>query len=140
MRAKVILAVIILFSNCTDNIKERTEGVHNTIIDPNKTSEMALLMRDMFVQLESIKINLESGEDISSAQFDFANIHEQTPTDESFINENFKAMSMSYSATVALFNEQRSKENFMSIVNNCMSCHQNLCPGPIERIEKLIIQ
>ena len=97
-------------------------------------------MRDMFSELEGIKEKIQKGEDISNEQLDFELIHKQTPTDESFLKEGLESMSTAYAYSVEAFNTQPSSKSFSSIVNNCMSCHTMLCPGPLERIDNLILE
>ena len=136
MKKLIIISVVLLFAAC----QQKEAKVTQTIIDPNNTSEMALLMRDMFSQLELVKGRILLGEDISKEQFDFELIHKQTPTDESFLKEDLESMSTAYAYSVKSFNELPSSKNFSSIVNNCMSCHTMLCPGPLERIDNLSIE
>lgn len=136
MKKLIIISVILLFAAC----QQKEEKVTQTIIDPNNTSEMALLMRDMFLQLEEVKNKIILGEDISKEQFNFELIHKQTPTDESFLKEGMESMSTAYAYSVEAFNTQPSSKSFISIVNNCMSCHTMLCPGPLERIDNLLLE
>lgn len=136
MKKLAIIGGIILFAACQQGENKLTQ----TIIDPNDTSEMALLMRDMFFQLEEIKQKILLGEDIAQEQLSFELIHTQTPTDESFLKEGLVPMSTAYAYSVDAFNKEPSSNNFSSIVNNCMSCHRQLCPGPLERIDNLIIE
>jgi len=132
---KEFLIILLLFMySCSDKEKKQT------IIDPNNTSEMALLMRDMFTHLETIKGKIENGESLSLEQLDFEIIHKQKATDESFLKEGLVPMSKEYSLVVKDFNENPTKNNYKSIVNTCISCHQSLCPGPLERIDNLILK
>jgi hypothetical protein len=133
MKEFLIILLFFMFS-CSDKEKKQT------IIDPNNTSEMALLMRDMFTHLETIKGKIENGESLSLEQLDFEIIHKQKATDESFLKEGLVPMSKEYSLVVKDFNENPTKNNYKSIVNTCISCHQSLCPGPLERIDNLILK
>ena len=136
MKKLVIICGIILFVAC----QQVDNKVVKSIIDPNDSSKMALLMRDMFFQLEEIKHKILLGEDIAQEKLNFELIHTQTPTDESFLKEGLVTMSNAYAFSVEVFNMQPSSKNFSSIVNNCMSCHTMLCPGPLERIDNLILE
>tara|TARA_B100000073_G_C23354298_1_gene420143 strand:+ start:48 stop:458 length:411 start_codon:yes stop_codon:yes gene_type:complete len=134
MRELLFFLFTILFS-CVHNDKEIKQG----IIDPNDASEMALMMRDMFNQLEMIKNKIESGEDISNELLQFIDIHKTKATDESFVIDDLKRMSIGFKKVVEKFNKLPSKRNYNLIVNNCISCHQGLCPGPLDRIDNLIL-
>ena len=133
MRLFLIISVL-FFSGCINNNEDPT-----IITDPNDTSEMALLMRDMFERLEVIKDKIENNENLSEEQLSFAIIHSQEATDSSFIKEGLVGMSESYSRIINQFNNYPSKENYKSIVNSCINCHISMCPGPLERIDNLIL-
>ena len=127
MRLFLILSVL-FFSACINNNEDST-----IITDPNDTSEMALLMRDMFERLEVIKYKIENNESLSEEQLSFAIIHSQEAT------EGLVPMSEGYSRIINQFNNYPSKENYKSIVNSCINCHISMCPGPLERIDNLIL-
>ena len=134
MRGFLIISAIFL-SACINSKEEPA-----TIIDPNDTSEMALLMRDMFEKLEVIKDKIENNEDLSKEQLSFAAIHLQEVTDSSFIKEGLVSMSEGYIRIINQFNNHPNKENYKSIVNSCINCHISMCPGPLERIDNLILK
>lgn len=136
MRALIVLVLGVLLLACNESNKQSEK----VVIDPNNTSEMALLMRDMFTQLNSVKLKLELGHDLSNSQLNFALIHEQKATDESFRKEGLEGMSWGYSNAVHQFNNSQTLTNYRTVVNSCVSCHQSLCPGPLERIDNLIIR
>lgn len=133
---RVFLIISALFFSACNSYKE--EPI--TITDPNDTSEMALLMRDMFERLEVIKDMIENNEDLSKEQLSFSIIHLQEATDSSFIKEGLVPMSEGYSRIINQFNNYPSKENYKSIVNTCINCHISMCPGPLERIDNLIVK
>ena len=124
---------LILVLGC--NTKETSEK--KVIIDPNPTSEMAQLMRDMTNELASIRERLINEEDLDQNLLNFALIHEQEVTDPSFNKPHVQPMSETYTYAVDAFNENPTKSNYTAIINNCLSCHQLSCPGPVVRIKKL---
>ena len=118
----------------------QSEKNQQTIIDPNDSSEMALMMRDMFFKLNDIKSKIQSGQDISYEQLRFSIIHETEATDNSFFNNGLTLMSKAFEQKVIDFNNYPSVQNYTEIVNNCISCHQGMCPGPLQRIDNLILE
>ena len=122
-------------SACINSKEEST-----TITDPNDTSEMALLMRDMFERMEVIKDKIENNEDLSKEQLSFASIHLQEATDSSFVKEGLFPMSEGYIRIINQFNNYPSKKNYKSIVNSCINCHISMCPGPLESSDNLILK
>ena len=112
------------------------------IVNPNGDSELALLMREMFDHSMEVKAQLEK-----EGKFDPIKRFEEMKTAEATEPEKaasdlYKAMADTYLSTVDLANgapPSHRKKAFNSMVDNCMSCHQQLCPGPMVKIEKLYI-
>ena len=129
----VIICFILLSCNSSDS------EIKRTIIDPNDASEMALLMRQMSDDLDIIKNKILNGEDIIGDQLQFSQIHKMKTTDESFLSEGLTQMSIGFDLVVNNFNENPSRDKYNTIVNNCISCHKCMCPGPLSRINKLIL-
>ena len=136
MRVLIFIFLSAIVTSCVHPDKE----IKQAILDPNETSEMAILMREMFAQLDVIKSKIEAGEDISHEQLQFVAIHKTETTDESFLTEGLTSMSIGFDLVVTSFNEDPSESNYKSIVNTCISCHQGMCPGPLERIDNLILE
>jgi len=38
------------------------------------------------------------------------------------------------------FNAQPSADTYSEVVSGCLSCHMRACPGPIERINKRLLE
>lgn len=110
------------------------------IIDPNPTSEMAILMRTMTNQLDSLKIIFENNLNPDEVVLNFDLIHTKKTTDRSFNQAHIKPMSEAFDYSVKIFNNNQSKKNYNNIINNCANCHQQSCQGPLVKIHKLIIK
>ncbi|MBM77994.1 MAG: hypothetical protein CL846_05890 [Crocinitomicaceae bacterium] len=134
MKKIIYIASLLLFYNCSNPLTEKSSQI---IIDPNPTSEMAQLMRDMTLKLEGIKTAIENNEVLDENQLDFALIHNQKPTDSSFVKPHIKPMSENFAYSIEQFNKEPSSRNYSTIINNCLSCHQLSCPGPVVRINQL---
>ena len=128
---------IITFSSCSSSKESRNPTV---IIDPNPTSEMAQLMREMTIELDEIKIRLEKNETLENNLLDFALIHEAEVTDISFNKPHIMPMSKAFHYVVNEFNKEPNIINYNIVVNNCVSCHQLSCQGPLMKINKLTIK
>ena len=135
MKSLYLAIICVLVVSC----KPSDSNIKKTIIDPNDASEMALLMRQMSNDLDVIKNKILNGEDIINDQLQFSQIHKMKTTDESFLSEGLTQMSKGFDFVVNNFNENPSKDNYNSIVNNCISCHKGMCPGPLSRINNLIL-
>ena len=134
MKKIIHIVSLLLFYNCSNPTSEKSSQI---IIDPNPTSEMAQLMRDMTLKLEDIKTAIENNEVLNENQLDFALIHNQKATDSSFVKPHIKPMSESFSYAIEQFNNEPNSSNYSTIINNCLSCHQLSCPGPVVRINQL---
>ena len=128
---------IITFLSCSSSKESRNPAV---IIDPNPTSEMAQLMREMTIELDKIKIRLQNNEILENNCLDFALIHEAEVTDISFNKPHIMPMSKAFHYVVNEFNKEPNIKNYNSIINNCVSCHQLSCQGPLMKINKLTIK
>jgi hypothetical protein len=130
--------ILLILTGCVN--KTSSENSLKVIIDPNPTSEMAQQMREMTKELEAIKIKLEKNENLGENLLNFELIHQQQVTDSSFNKPHIQPMSMAYDFAVGEFNKDPSIKNYSSIINNCSSCHQLSCQGPLVKINKLMIK
>ena len=64
MRSFLLFLIVCTLFSCSNQNKKQ-----QTITDPNDSSEMALMMRDMFSKLDDIKSKIQSGKDISYDTF-----------------------------------------------------------------------
>ena len=101
---------------------------------------MAQLMKEMTIELDEIKIKLEKNETLENNLLNFDLIHEAEVTDMSFNKPHIKPMSEAFHYAVNEFNKDPDIINYNSIVNNCVSCHQLSCQGPLMKINKLSIK
>ena len=127
MKNSLILALF-LFTSCSDR---------DNFKNPNESSDMALLMRDMQFQLTELQDEILKGNNITNTYLTFDLIHKKKPTDSSFLVQNLESMSNSFNESVNEYNRNPSTEGYRNIVSHCISCHQNLCPGPLDAILKL---
>ena len=130
--------ILLILTGCVN--KTSSENFPKVILDPNPTSEMAQQMREMTKELEAIKIKLEKNETLGKNLLNFELIHQQQVTDSSFNKPHIEPMSIAYDYAVGEFNKDPSIKNYSSIINNCSSCHQLSCQGPLVKINKLMIK
>ena len=130
--------ILLILTGCVN--KTSSEDFPKVILDPNPTSEMAQQMREMTKKLEAIKIKLEKNETLGKNLLNFELIHHQQVTDSSFNKPHIEPMSIAYDYAVGEFNKDPSIKNYSSIINNCSSCHQLSCQGPLVKINKLMIK
>lgn len=127
--------LLAILSGCTPK--------HNTFINnPNGSSELALLMNQMYSDLYGIKKNITKGKRIKY-KGDYSKLLTATPTDETMKNDVFEPFANALLHNVDALNmatiaNQRSA--YETVVQTCISCHNQSCPGPLMRIENLVIK
>ncbi len=139
------------FFACSEQEKERQvektceEETQVSAINPNGDSELALLMRNLSYETDSLKQLIMNDEGNVSDEFiaELERVHTATPTDPTVKTAEFKAFNeLLINQTKALqeaTDAEAKTEQFNQLVNRCIDCHQVVCPGPIKRIKKLII-
>jgi len=134
-----ILPVIAMLAACTACDRPTPEPQPRPV-SPNNDSELALLMRDMFTDGERIKAQVERGE-MPTGLKDFAAIHSAIPTDSTVRGPVFTAFAEAYLESVRQMeaDDSTSVFRFNRMVDQCMNCHTEFCPGPKKRIKKLYI-
>ena len=109
-------------------------------VNPNGSSELALLMRNMFDDGILVKADMLEGKK-ATVECDYARIHTAHPTQpEKVSTPEFKVFSDAYVAAVDEFNQAPAGEQrgpYTHMVNTCIQCHQEFCTGPIRRIRKM---
>ena len=139
--ALVFLAAFVsLFSFCTE---KKADDASCAIDDPNpnKSSELAKLMRQMATHAEQVKKEVLSGKLDGTFPEDFRKIHTAVPTDSMIKGDLFDGYATAYLNNVeALYDGTGDLHaEFNAVVNTCIACHEQSCPGPIVRIKKLIV-
>ena len=134
----------ILFFACNSEEAQVEESCEvETVVNPNGDSELALLMRQMYLDADSIKQLIVSNEGTISDEFiaELQQVHAAIPTDSTVKTPEFKAFNdlLINQAKALQENTKDRVEGFNQLVARCIDCHQSFCPGPIKRIKKLII-
>lgn len=112
----------------------------SSVLNPNGDSELALLMRAMYDDAMQMKEAMARGEQPKPA-IDHASLLTASATEpEKAASETYKTWAQSYLHTVEALKNGDMKmapDLYNNLVNNCMGCHTDLCPGPKVRIKKL---
>jgi len=112
-----------------------------TIMDPNNPKPMALMMRQLAANADSMKHQIERGEKLDSLQYPFIRFWLAEPTDTSVLEpqffENARLFQMAY---IDLFRHPKEPVKYHNmVISRCIGCHENYCSGPLKRIRKLVI-
>lgn len=123
-------------------IKKDTASCEKPNFEEFKSSGLALLMRGLADDMQHVKdVIVKDGVLSDSVKLDYADMKSVDKTDPSVTGEVFDAMADSFLATLEQMKSRQkfSEEDFNLVINSCMTCHQQFCPGPIVRIRKLRI-
>ena len=113
---KVFIFIILFFTASCSNNSDTVN--YNNVINPNVDSDMSLLMRDMALSLDGLKMQIENSKLDSNVKLDFAEIHNKGVTDSSFIVENFQIMSENFSLLVDALESDINIENYNNLIKN----------------------
>ena len=133
-----LLLILPFLTFCTSKEEKTNKNTTSEMAEP---SELSIIMNDMY------KVNMDWKKQIMNGEIptEIPN-HESILTAKS-VNERagsdfYNAMAKSYlikAKEVTLSTPTNAKENFNSLVSTCISCHEEICFGPIVRIKKLFI-
>jgi len=109
-------------------------------------SELAATMRTMTADMEELQAKAQAGTltlaDVESLRAAHEPIKTATPTTPEEIKESYPGFAEAYLANLdALYDALKNQadreaqiEAFNAVIATCESCHQQHCPGPLERI------
>ena len=144
MNKVIVVFILFLFVSCGSKQEKNKASIIKENLQMYIPSELALLMEEMYDYNDSIKGLIEQGI-IPSQQFPekFLKIHTAEMTNTFERDASFKkyANTFTYSQNEILnSNSVNIQENFNTMINLCIGCHQTSCTGPIPRIKKLLIK
>lgn len=119
----------------------RAEG--KVVVNGVERTELALLMRKMHDELAKVKDSLEAGY-VVNTNFaeEFERIKYSHATEPEKIDEVYQHMADAFIDNYTAFeiSKENQVETYNIMLENCMVCHQQKCPGPIKAINKLRIK
>ena len=136
----ILVVFIIVAGACFSSDKESSKS--SSFVNPNGTSELAILMNRMYEESMKYRENLNT-QNKDNFTFDPAYIFSATPTDTNKVStKEYQLMGRAYiSAMNALLQaspEERSN-HFQGMVHTCIACHEKVCRGPMGKIKKLYL-
>lgn len=153
-RAGTAALFIVLLAACQSQTKTEDKG-HNPeseeapaarvdSINPNGTSELAALMRQLADFAEANRQRLESNQAPAAWPDDVNKLLSAQATDAEIKGPHYDAFAHDFIATARRFNETvanpaESRLRHNAVVGACVSCHEQACAGPLVRIKKLMV-
>ncbi|UTW62633.1 hypothetical protein KFE98_00305 [bacterium SCSIO 12741] len=114
----------------------------DTLGSPNKRSELAILMRNLYDDLKKHRAMIaEGGKSDVEWSLKYESMPTATQTDPGNAGPQFDAFAQQYLLNLKSFEEADSNrvETFNRMIDNCLVCHQQYCQGPMGIIGKLKI-
>jgi len=112
------------------------------VYNPNGDSELALFMREMHKEAYCMKEHIAKGEPISS-ELDYESLFTAEATEpQKAASAEYQAYAKTYLQVMKTLGEANLAEQrkvYDTMLDNCVACHQTLCPGPLVKIHKLRI-
>lgn len=107
-----------------------------------KRSELSLLMRKMHDAAKELKKNIADTSLRTEYKQLFEEIQSATPSDLELKENNFDAFAYAWQESWKDFLTEKDhpEEAFNRMVDQCLNCHNNRCPGPISKIKRLKIK
>ena len=146
MRRLLILSFILgLVYSCSDSVEAEAEDTFrhpDDIVNPNGDSELALVMRNLHFEADMIRAKLENNEsvDLSVLRGLTVQLVTAAPTDSSVLDSNYYMLSdLLLKQLDNIPDGQNQRLEFNGMVGACVTCHKNTCPGPIDKINLLMV-
>jgi hypothetical protein len=149
-----LLALSLFFScrEAMDKTAEKSDGKDSSDQacmapsdrNPNGASELAVLMREMEKQAEIWNGEIEKKESVlSPVPASFYTLKTAAVTKPAMKNENYDAFAddfINFSEALVKVPAEERTNAYNSMINGCMNCHTQMCPGPMVRIKKFLLK
>ena|ERR1700758_3594217 len=145
------ICFVLIFAKCGESKQpEKENSAQNDTttckkkpVNPNGDSELALLMREMLLSANRMRATVMEGNLPGKFPEAFLKIHTAKPTDADTKHESYDAFATNYIDNLQLLCKSPKTEtvkNYNAVINSCLNCHNEHCPGPIKTIEKFFIK
>ncbi|HRW75695.1 MAG: hypothetical protein H6568_04895 [Lewinellaceae bacterium] len=143
IRHAILLSFVLcsLFTSCGEKESCAADS-RPKIYNPNGDSELALLMRDMFDEGMRVKEEVATGKRPLPAWDADAIFTAHATQPEKVATPEFKAYAQSFLEAARAMEEaspEDYKSTYQGMVKTCIACHQEVCPGPIVKINKMLL-
>jgi hypothetical protein len=111
-----------------------------TDLNPNGSSELARLMREMQKYTNEAKATIQTGKTPAAFPTAFEKIHTakiSEGTSKSDFYTQFADLYLMSVKNYATSNSSNRIETYNNMVNACLACHSQHCPGPVPMIKKM---
>lgn len=144
MYCKAIVGIVctgLFFGMYACNEQEQDVNEKKSALVMAEDSELALLMRQMTEETDSIRAAVLAGED-HELWSRIRELHTAKPTDASSSGPVFEGFAAAFIGAVEEMQaaDTAHTQYYNDVINRCMDCHQQFCPGPMKRIRKFYVE
>ncbi len=128
-------------SNLTSEELSKAACLKPDSVNPNGTSELAKLMRDMHVHAANVRDSILHNRPIGVYPVRFEKMYTANATDPKVRSVAFDGFTANYlSGLKNIYTAADSRRHsFNQMVEQCITCHNQYCTGPVKTISKLKI-
>ncbi len=150
------LSLSVFLTACTPTVTEESDNSStpktcskcsaSSTVNPNGSSELSVLMRNMYDSADSMKEKIKLGKPPGDFPEAFMKILTAQATDSNTKSPNFDVFANDYLGFLkkTYSSDISSKEerifNYNMLVQKCVNCHKENCPGPLKKIRGLGIE
>lgn len=135
----IMLGLLVLLIACGQQEAATEKVVVRKKQQLTEAKPMAMMMRAIYEQSKDMRGRVIEGEGLDSSFYHFMAFHELEPTDSTVLIDVFYNHNEDFKAAFEKLLRSSNKETYNAMLTQCVSCHEDFCPGPIKRINKLRI-
>ena len=147
MKKHILLLALFISSialhSCNQKENEaKEEACATTQVNPNGESELALMMRDMAKLSEANAIALREGKELAPYKGEFSAMLKAERTMHDIDEDFYQGMAKSYLNNIDKLYAAPASERITlhnNMIESCQACHNQICPGPLKRIDKMLV-
>jgi cytochrome c553 len=131
----LLFSLLFTLISCSEKKEEK-------IFEFHEVSEMASLMKQMAHINNELKERILKGEDLGEFPKNFEKILTASMTKNQQMDDFFRKHAALFLKTQhAIYdNPENAQELYNLSIDACITCHEEKCPGPLARIQKLKLQ
>ena len=147
MNKLAAVGLLIALGSCQQDSPQPKRS--SRVVEP---SALAATMREMTADMEELKAKAQAGTltlaDVESLRAAHEPIKTAEPTKPEEIKESFPGFAEAYLSNLDALadalreqgNREAQIEAFNTVIATCESCHQQHCPGPLDRIRGIKVE
>ena len=134
-------AILLLLMVCTLSLPS-CSNTEAKPLNPNGDSELALVMRHMHDNGMEVKQQLINGEK-PELKYECSKLYTAKATEpDKVASPIYEGYAKSFEESVRTFDQEFNADkigSYQRMVDACMNCHQEVCPGPMRKIKKMYL-